>query len=217
LLRQADGADAEHLAGEQDLRTHAGDHDLGDARHLFLEHAAQHVLAVDHDREVKEERDTDREERADLSRAAAPLLRDPLGRHADPRARDRLHHSWIGAGLAELVEHHRLADGVADALDVAKGRGIAPGVARRHPSDSTIVEHEVTEAAVRGHHLARRRRLGVGEPRRLDDSHLGLCSRRVAGGVGAEPARRRRGDEVGGDAVAKSDAGRVEDDDVAHP
>jgi hypothetical protein len=217
LLRQADGADAEYLAGEQDLRADAGDHDLRDARHLLLEHAAEDVLAVDHDREVEEERDADREERPDLPRAAASLLGDPLGRHANARAGDRVHHPRIGAGLAELVEHHGLADGVANALDVAERRRVPARVARRHAGDRPVVEHDIADASPLDHDLLRRRRLGRGQPRRLDDSHVGFHAGGVGRGVGAEATGRRRRREVGGDALAEPDARGIEDDDVTDP
>ena len=47
LLGQSHRADAEHLSGQQRFRLDARQHYFGDARRLFLEHAAQDVLAVD--------------------------------------------------------------------------------------------------------------------------------------------------------------------------
>src|ERR1019366_10614269 len=84
LLGESHGTDTDHLSREENVRLHARHHDLGHARHLLLEYAAQDVLAIQHDHHVEQERDHEAEDRAHEPAAAAPALVDAFGRHVYP-------------------------------------------------------------------------------------------------------------------------------------
>ena len=102
-LREADGADAEQLAGEQILRASDGEHDLKDARAFFFDDGARHVHAVEKDGHGHEEGHQHGrvERRHALALAGLAVWRRPGGFQGERLGRERELGRWIMPCWAE--------------------------------------------------------------------------------------------------------------------